>query len=173
MTASLDDLIALIENDYAVNGRKTAPRIPQATRHLRQFFGSASADKITPARVSAYIAARLAQDAKPATVKIELGMLGRMFTLAYRAGMVPSRPPFPTIQVRNTRTDFFEERHLRAVLAHLPDYMRPLVLFAYFTGWRRGEAIGLTWKAVDFRAKTVRLETSTTKNDEGRTFPCR
>jgi hypothetical protein len=43
----------------------------------------------------------------------------RMFTLGHRAGKVPARPPFPSIRVRNTRSGFFEEEQLRAVLDRL------------------------------------------------------
>jgi integrase len=94
-----------------------------------------------------------------------------MFTLAYRAGKIPNRPPFPSIEVRNTRSGFFEEAELREVMQFLPGYLRPFVECAYLTGWRRGELCSLTWRQVDFVASTVRLEPGTTKNDEGRTFP--
>ena len=47
----------------------------------------------------------------------------------------------------------------------------PAVLFAYLSGWRKSEVLGLTWDRVDFAAGVVRLEPGTTKNDEGRTLP--
>jgi len=94
-----------------------------------------------------------------------------MFTLANLAGKVPHRPRFPTVEVRNTRTGFFEERDLRAVIGHLPVHLQAFVEFAYLTGWRSGEIKSLTWKQVDFAAGSVRLEPGTTKNDDGRTFP--
>jgi integrase len=43
--------------------------------------------------------------------------------------------------------------------------------FAYITGWRRSEVMGLTWAQVDFTARLVRLEPGTTKNGTGRMFP--
>ena len=43
--------------------------------------------------------------------------------------------------------------------------------FLYYTGWRAGEALGLTWAGVDFAAGVVRLEPGVTKNREGREFP--
>lgn len=55
--------------------------------------------------------------------------------------------------------------------AHLPAHLQLLATFLYLTGWRKGEALGLTWDRVDFRAGAVRLQPGTTKNDEGRTFP--
>jgi integrase len=50
----------------------------------------------------------------------------------------------------------------------LPDYFRPVVTFAYHTGWRKQEILSLKWNQVDLAAKAVRLEVSTTKNKDGR-----
>ena len=49
---------------------------------------------------------------------------------------------------------------------------RPAVQFAYITAWRMpSEVLPLQWRQVDFEARVVRLDSHTTKNDEGRTFP--
>lgn len=57
-------------------------------------------------------------------------------------------------------------------LTALSEPIRPVVTFAYLTGWRiRSEILPLEWRQVDFAAGTVRLEVGTTKNDEGREFP--
>jgi len=57
------------------------------------------------------------------------------------------------------------------VLAHLPEGMRPVVTFAYVTGWRiNSEVLPLQWRQVDLRVGEVRLDPGTTKNREGRVF---
>src|SRR5881396_1727595 len=165
-----EDLAAMLIDDYKVNGRKSLDRAERAVEHLREFFGRCRAVDITPDRVSAYISARIAI-VKPATVRLELAALGRMFTLGVRAGKVSHRPYFPSIEVRNTRTGFFEESEVQAVLDQLPADLSVLIEFVYLTGWRIGEAKQLTWRQVDLKAGVVRLEPGTTKNDEGRTFP--
>lgn len=71
----------------------------------------------------------------------------------------------------NARADYFEEPEFRAVLAHLSDYLRPLMTFRYLTSWRKAEVLGLTWSNVDFPAQDIRLEPGITKNDQTRTFP--
>jgi len=121
----------------------------------------------------AYISSRLeeASQPKPATIRNELAALKRMLNLACRAGKVREVPPFPTLEVRNVRTGFFEDTEIRAVIGNLPDDIAPVVEFLYLTGWRVSEVLGLTWAQVGWRAKTVRLEPGTTKNDEGREFP--
>jgi integrase len=94
-----------------------------------------------------------------------------MFTLAMQHGRIAYAPRFPRIAEHNARTGFFEPEQLEAVLAELPEHLRPVALFAYLTGWRRGEILGLRWANVDFAHHTVRLEPGSTKNLEGRTFP--
>jgi integrase len=49
---------------------------------------------------------------------------------------------------------------------HLPDYLQHLTRFAYLTGWRKAEILGLTWEMVDMVGGTVSLPTS--KNGRGR-----
>ena len=167
---TFEDLAKMLTDDYKVNGRKSLDRAERSAEHLRGTFGRSRAVDITADRVTAYICSRL-ETARPATVRLELAALKRMFTLAARAGKVSHRPYFPSIEVRNTRSGFFEDADLRAVLEQLPRDLRVLIEFLHSTGWRIGEAKELTWRQVDFKAGTVRLEPGTTKNDEGRTFP--
>lgn len=166
-----EDLTRMVLEDYQVNGRKSYKRAEDAVNRLKDFFGEARALDVTGDRVSAYVRHRQEAKAKPATIRYELAILKRGFTLALRAGRLTHRPYILSIEVRNTRTGFFEEPDLRAVLQRLPEDVAPLVEFLSLTGWRVGEALPLTWAQVDFRARTVRLEPGTTKNDEARTFP--
>jgi integrase len=75
------------------------------------------------------------------------------------------------VKVDNARKGFFEPADFAAVEANLPATLRPYVCFLYLTGWRAGEARGLTWADVNFDARVVRLEPGTTKNGAGREFP--
>jgi len=79
-------------------------------------------------------------------------------------------PYIPMYQERNTRTGFLEHDQFQGLISFLPDYLRPVVSFAYRTGWRKDEILGLTWSRVDLREGTVRLEAGETKNSEARTI---
>ena len=59
------------------------------------------------------------------------------------------------------------------IVEHLPDYIRPLVIAGYITGWRiNSELRTRTWVHVDLKKPGwLRLEPGETKNDEGREFP--
>jgi len=164
-----EELAAMLEADYVANERKSLDRALRSIQHLRGHFKGMKALDIPP-KVGEYIVERKAK-AKPATVQLELAALKRMFNLAYRTGRLAQSPYIASIQVRNTRQGFFEEKELLAVLKHLKPHLRPVVEFAYLTGWRKAEILCLTWRQVDFQAQTIRLEPGTTKNDEGRTLP--
>lgn len=164
------DLAQGLLDDYRVNGRKSLPSAQGAIKALGAMFGGCLAREITFDRLNAYVAAQLEAGRRPATVRNHLALLKRAFRLAERAGRAVC-PPFPTLTVRNVRTGFLEEADVRAVLAHLPPDLQPVVEFAFLTGWRRGEVLGLQWRHVDFAAGTVHLDPGTTRNAEGRTFP--
>jgi integrase len=169
---TFEQLATMLENDYRANSLKSLDRAQDAIAHLRGVFGFDRALDITPDRIDNYIVFRRdGESAKPATIHYELAILKRMFSLAVQKGKLTHRPHIPTVEVRNTRTGFFEEPEFRSVVSHLPQDLQPVAEFAYLTGWRKQEILTLEWRQIDFQAGTVRLEPGTTKNDEGRTFP--
>lgn len=180
------DLAEMLRNNYQVRGRRTLTvrivdgrekfggTLEGSLAHLEAFFGAGRALAITTDRVTAYERQRLDAGAARATLNKELAALRRMFNLAVEAKRL-TRAQVPVIHTpdpRNARQGFFEEADFRAVIAELPEPLRPVMEFCYLTGWRpMDEVLPLTWDRVDFRAGIVRLEPNTTKNDEGRAFP--
>jgi integrase len=168
---TFDRLVRLIEADYVANDRRSIGDMRSRVVHLRAKFGNVLPVDVTHDMLLAYVEKRRAEGAKPATIRYELVVLGRMYALAIHAGLLNAKPPMPTIKLRNTRTGFFEADEFERVLKHLPEDIAPAVEFAYLTGWRIGEIRSLKWSQIDGDAYTIRLEPGTTKNDEGRTFP--
>ena len=168
---TFDDLVRLIEADYVANGRRSIRDMRSRVVQLRAKLGKYLPVDVTHEMLLAYVEKRRAEGAAPATIRYEIVVLGRMYALAVHAGLLTTKPPLPTIRLRNTRTGFFEPMEVERVLAALPEDLRPAIEFAYITGWRIGEIRSLTWAQVDVDACVVRLEPGSTKNDEGRTFP--
>jgi integrase len=172
-----DDLL----NDYTVNGRKTHDHAKrQIELHLgtavdvegKKIFGGRRLANITTTDVRAFVAARLAAGAAPGEINRELSALKRMYTIAVQAGKLHAKPYIPMLTEDNVRAGFFERAQLEAVCGHLPAPLRPVVTFAYLTGWRvASEILTLEWRQVDWVGRVVRLDPGTTKNREGRTFP--
>jgi len=162
------DLERMVTEDYQLRGRRSKPPLGRLREH---FPPHTRALDITRDVVAGYIKLRLAEGAAAQTVKHEVGILGRAFTLAVDAGHLLQRPRFPMPRVNNARQGFFTDTELRALLPHLADYMRPFIEAAYITGWRRGELRSLRWAQVDWEAGSIRLERGTTKSGEPRSFP--
>jgi integrase len=163
----------MVEADYKANGRRSLDRVQQAAQHLRHFFcGDCKARELTSDRVTAYAAQRLEDGARTATVNYEMAILRRAFRLGVKAGKVATRPEFSMLHVDNARKGFFEADQYRAVLSHLPDYLKPVAAVAYVTGWRtKSELLTRQWRHVDFANGWLRLEPGESKNGEGREFP--
>ena len=94
-----------------------------------------------------------------------------MLKLGVIAGRLQVRPPLPVLKLHNTRTGFFSDDEVYAVLRRLPEWYASAIEFAWRTGWRIGEVKGLTWAQIDWGAGTVRLEVGSTKNRAGRLLP--
>jgi integrase len=114
----------------------------------------------------------LKRGAANATINRELAALKRMLNLG--AQQTPPKvdrvPHIPMLKENNTRKGFFEHGEFLALREALPSYLRGFVTFAYKTGWRVSEIVGLTWAQVDRHQGIVRLEVGETKNSEGRTI---
>jgi hypothetical protein len=176
-----DDLIA----EYRTNGRKSLGDVQRkVSLHLLPFFGERrKMTSITTAEIRAFIVERQREEktaegkvtkraASAAEINRELATLRRAFNLAVQAGRLLSRPHFPMLVERNTRRGFLEPAQVDAICAALPEPLRPVVKFAYATGWRtQSEVLPLEWRNVDWAGRCVRLDADTTKNREGRTFP--
>jgi integrase len=168
---TFDDLIELVRANYRAKGRRSLDRVEQCVKHLRGRFGLATARGITAERLDSYFNYRLDEGAAMSTVRNELNVLKRGMNLAVGKRLLATRPPFPEITPTNVRTGFFERHELDALLAELPERVRPVVRFLFLTGWRTGEVLSRQWRHVDLHAGTIRLEPGETKNGDGRTFP--
>jgi len=111
------------------------------------------------------------EGAAVSTERNELNVLKHGMRLAHRQGQLSSVPAFPTLTPKTVRTGFFEREELDAIIAELPASVRPVILFMYWTGWRRGEVLSREWRHVDFETGVIRLEPGETKNGKGRDFP--
>jgi integrase len=140
----------------------------QRVNNLSTGFGGLKAVEITTAKMREYTEARRALKAAPGTINRDLGALSRMFTLAIQGGRLSRRPYIPRLPEALPRTGFMEHAEYLAIRAHLPADHRDILDFAYYSGWRRGEVLGLEWRDVDRSAGVVRLRAEVCKTREGR-----
>lgn len=157
---------------------------------LRKFFGAYSLAAISVELIARYRDERLASVSSrkskatdksellsPTTVRLELALLGHIFTTAireWRIGLVQNpvaniRKP-ATGEGRNRRLSADEEQRLReAVEGYANPMLGWIFTIALETGMRSSEINGLRVGQVDTARRVVRLDR--TKNDSARTVP--
>jgi integrase len=171
---TFDDAVKDVVADYTVNGKRSKDDVQRRiTLHLMPYFGGKRLSAISVADIRAFAATRLADGASHAEINRELAIVKRAFRLAIEAEKYHGRvPKTPMLQERNVRQGFFDDVMVEAVLAELPEPLRPVIRFAYITGWRvQSEVLPMEWRHVDRETGEVRLDPGTTKNQAGRVFP--
>jgi integrase len=158
--------------DYKINGKAEDWCESVVRVHLKPFFGEMRAAKVRPDDAEKFIEQRQSEGASNSTINKEIALLRRSFNLAKRSGKLSVVPLFPAkLAEKNVRKGFFERDEFIKHRDALPQHLKPVTTFAYWTGCRKGEILGLTWSHVDLRQRVVRLEPGETKNDESRMIP--
>ncbi len=169
---TLADLRGGLERHYQREDNRSLLRAQQAFNHLECFFGAKTrAMKISKPSVAEYFEHRLVEGAARGTVCYEIRILGAAFGVAVDNELLAVRPVFKLPALRNARSGFFEDGDFAALVLELPTYIRPVVRFLRLTGWRKSEALRLTWDQVDWEGHLMRLYATQTKGGDARVFP--
>lgn len=169
---TVSDLLENLVSDYDLNG-KDVEWARYKVKRLQPFFGAMRAAAVGTTAITKYIAERRKENMANATINRELALLHRAFVLG-KETVPPSVgriPAIPKLAENNVRKGFFTFEQFVGLRAELPEHLRPVITFAYYTGCRKGEILALNWAQVDLAARLVRLEPDDTKNDEARAIP--
>ena len=172
----VDEALQDLLDDYRVNERKSLERAEVSVKRLIECFGGRRVNTITTEDIKRFVASRQQEKTKlgkppsNASLNRELACLKRALNLAAKA--TPPKlyrvPHIPMLEERNVRKGFFEREEFLAVRAAAPDYLKPLITAAYYTGMRKGELLGLRWNQVNLHERTIQLHPQETKNEEAR-----
>jgi integrase len=134
---------------------------------LEEAFGDRQLNEITPLMVDAYVAKRAAIR-KAATVNRELQILHHMFYKAQEWGKALDNPVKHQrpLRTNNRRLRYLSLEEINRLLGVADESLKPLLITALHTGFRRGELFHLTWHDVDFKQGIIRVVH--TKNGERR-----
>ena len=169
---TFDTMAQAYLEEYVLHRYKTLTTARARVEHLRGFFGGWPAETVTPDSIRNYQKHRRAGNVESATVNRETSALRRMFQLAIRRGQLDRIPLFPKrLEENPPRDGFFEHEEYLKVRQRLPAAFQDVLDFAYFSGWRRNEILGLTWDEVDADAGIIRLTPRRSKTKTGRLLP--
>jgi len=153
--------------------RSEAIRAKSLQRHLGRY----SLAGLTPDIVASFRDKRLNEGKSVSTVRLELALLGHLYTVATKEwglGLVYNpvaniRRPSPG-HGRNRRVTWKEARRLlKSCDSHSNPMLGWIVRIALYTGMRQGEILSLTRDQIDLDRRIVRL--NETKNGSARTVP--
>ena len=144
---------------------------------LTASLGQYSLTSIAPNIVARYRDQRLGEGKSTSTVRLELALLGHLYTVAMKEwGMGIMYNPVASIRRpaagagRNRRLSWSETRRmLKSCDSHSNPMLGWVVRIALYTAMRQGEILSVTLDQVDLRRRIVRL--SETKNGSARTVP--
>lgn len=122
-----------------------------------------------PKRVKTPVFAKV----RPSTVNRVISHLSAAINYAAKLGEIRiSENPCKGVErlvEKNVRDIVISEGQLQSLLYHLPEYLKPVVTFAYYTGCRKGEILNLKKADIDLFQNVVFIRD--TKNDESRYIP--
>jgi integrase len=159
--------------EQRADGTETIVGLPQ----LDKFFGFSAESqgwpvtRITTATAEEFKTQLRAEGAGPAMINRSLSCLRRMLRIAYEDEIINKVPKIRFIQDPGARKGFLAAEQFNELLELLPAHLRPLILFLYWCGVRKGEALQIQWPQVDLNGRLIWLETEQTKSKDGRVVP--
>lgn len=158
-----------LRQHYQTTGSRHLVEVEGRLTHLDHFFTGRRVAAIGQAEVTAYVLQRQTKGATNGTINRELGILIRMFKLAYEDGKLLRPPVIRKLRESGPRQGFFEHDQYGKIRRHLPPDLQVAITIAYTFGWRmQSEVLPLERRQLDLKPGTLRLEPGTTKNEEGR-----
>jgi integrase len=135
--------------------------------HLLSHFGETTLAEVTPKMIAAYKVKRHEAKAAPATINKELALIKTAFNVAIREWEWCRDNPVRRVsmeKVNNARVRYLTDDEFGKVLQCCPEWLKPMVQTARYTGMRRENVCKLRWDQVDLFRKIIILEK--TKNGD-------
>ena len=165
-------------------GKKGASREKSVIARLsRHKIAKKAVSRVRSSDVASYRDERLAEGLAGNTVRLELALLGHLFTIGIKEWDWPLANPVRSVRMpkvaagRDRRLDLRpdedgkteEQRLLTACAASKSRHLLPIVRLALETGMRQGEILSLVWEKIDLDQKVAHL--ADTKNGDARDVP--
>ena len=140
---------------------------------VEPILGKKALDKITPLDLEKYRQIRQKGSRSDTTINRELAFLRNLFNQAIAWGKATTNPLTKVRFARenNQRIRFLTLEEEDRLLAVCSKTLRPIVITAVNTGFRKSELLSLTWEDIDFERRLVTVKAGYAKNGESRSVP--
>ena len=181
----------------SVKKLRTCTRIKGCLANFNSVFGKRSINSVKPVDLERYQDRRENEGAAPATIDMELSVVGTMINKARKNGKVSAEvlEVFRNVDKRLTkggnvrdRLMIFEEFNTLITGKHVvkweirgnakeevkdvsPQHLKSLLIVAMHTGMRMGELLPLRWSYIDRENKMIRFPLSLTKEGRRKKIP--
>jgi integrase len=138
--------------------------------HLKPGLGNMKIQELHRSHLELYYDRLVASGTKSGTVKNIHSVLRKALADAVGRKLLSSNPAIDAFHIRVTRQEMeiWTAEEMRTFLSATRQHrLGPVMRFAVMTGMRRGEILGLGWRASDLEAKGVQVQRSLAKSDGG------
>jgi integrase len=150
-------------------------RHEQAFLHVVRLMGQDRTVKsVWVPDIEAYQVRRLDEGAAPSTVNKEKAALSKMFNVLIKLRLIevnPARLVRNLNEKSGEREVYLGHGDFCAIVAHLPQWLRPIAQTLYYTGMRRGEALGLTRDRINLNERIILLRPEDVKERRWKRVP--
>lgn len=171
---TVGECLDLLLADYRRRGKDSRDAKWRIEGKIRPLIGHQRATRFGHQQAWGYVDARRGDGVKDATINRELSLIRRSLRMAAsdEYGMLAKAPKIPMLdEGDNVRTGFLTPAEYGRMRDALPDYLRPLLCVAYYTGLRRGTLLSLRLDQVDLAAGLIWVSRVQTKNRRSQTAP--
>jgi integrase len=159
---------------YRANRRPRSVIRHETSWHaIQPILGGKRLDEISPFDLERYRRQRKQMERSDVTINRELAFLRHLYTIAITWDKATENPVKKVRFARenNGRIRMLSLEEETRLLAYCGPQLRPLVLTALHTGFRKSELLSLTWEDVDFRRRVSTVQAAYAKNGEARSVP--
>jgi integrase len=167
---TFEDLKEIYFTNFDRKQKKDKERAELAIKHLEEIFKGYRVMHITEKLINEYAKGRLEEEVSRAIVNRELSVLRAMLRLGVRHKLV-SVERMPTIEMyapSDPRQGFIEREQYQKLLEAFPEWLKPVLTFAFQTAWRKEKILGLKWESIDLKERQITLPSRMSKNGKAR-----
>ncbi len=139
------------------NRASSCARKRTSLKHILEFLGERTLGDIRMSDVHRFVAWRIKQNVKPATVNRDLTVLRHMYEFAVDDGALRVNPVVRIRMLKEMRAERprVNQRQYRKIRGRLPFPVRHIVTFIWETGCRPSEALALRRDQLDLKNQTA------------------